>query len=124
MNAKLLILLVALNTVGSHLLLKSAVTRLAKPTSLQAVPDFLLAAAMVPAVWASLALQVIGYLVWIVVISNEKLGIATAMVSASYYLLTACAAWVIFGERLSVVQWVGLGLITAGVVCVTLANAS
>lgn len=123
MNAKLLILLVAVNTVGSHLLLKSAVTRLTKPASLDAIPGFLMSAALVPAVWASLALQVIGYLVWIVVISSEKLGIATAMVSASYYLLTASAAWIIFGERLSIMQWLGISLITLGVVCVTLATS-
>ncbi|MFN7219144.1 MAG: EamA family transporter, partial [Burkholderiales bacterium] len=64
-----------------------------------------------------------GYLVWIVVISSEKLGIATAMVSASYYLLTASAAWIIFGERLSIMQWLGISLITLGVVCVTLATS-
>ncbi|MFM7461776.1 MAG: hypothetical protein ACKO15_13170, partial [Burkholderiales bacterium] len=116
MTTKFLILLVAVNTVASHLLLKSVVGKLAKPDSFATFFTFLIDAATRPTVWASLALQVVGYGVWMAVISQEKLGAATAAVSACYYLLTAAAAWFVFGEQLAAAQWAGIVLVTCGVI--------
>ena len=120
MPIKLLILMVTVNTVISHMLLKRAVNEIGGPSSFAGMSKFILAAASSPWVYASLTLQVIGYVAWMVVISREKLGVATASVGASYYLLMAVAAWAVYGEKLATVQWLGIGLITAGVVCVSL----
>ena len=123
MPFKFLILLVTINTVISHLLLKRAIIDIGSPASFAALPKFIVAAAGSPWVYGSLALQVLGYVVWMIVISHEKLGVATASVGASYYILTAFAAWAIYGETLGSMQWVGICLITAGVVCVSLGQA-
>jgi len=119
---KMLIVLVTVNTVISHMLLKRAILDIGSPGTLHALPQFIFAAALSPWVWASLVLQVLGYVGWMVVISHEKLGVATASVGASYYILTAAAAWMVYGEILSGTQWIGIFLITAGVVFVSLGS--
>ena len=123
MPFKFLILLVTVNTVISHLFLKRAIIDIGSPASFDALPKFILAAAGSPWVYGSLALQILGYVVWMIVISHEKLGVATASVGASYYILTSLAAWAFYGETLGSMQWVGICLITAGVVCVSLGQA-
>lgn len=120
---KLLALLVALNTIGSNLLIKRAVSEIGSPASLGGMLKFAQSAAASPWIWASLSLQVLGYLVWMVVVSREKLGVAAAWVGAAYYLLTAVMAWLVFGERISVAQWLGILLITIGVVLVSFRGA-
>jgi len=120
MPFKFLIVLVTVNTIISHLFLKRAIIDIGGPASFDALPKFILAAAGSPWVYGSLVLQVLGYVAWMVVISHEKLGVATASVGASYYILTSLAAWTIYGETLGSMQWLGIGLITAGVVCVSL----
>ena len=123
MPFKFLFILVTVNTVISHLFLKRAIIDIGSPASLDALPKFIVAAAGSPWVYGSLVLQVLGYVVWMIVISHEKLGVATASVGASYYILTSFAAWAIYGETLSPMQWAGICLITAGVVCVSLGQA-
>ena len=117
MGPKLLILVVTLNSVASQLLLKRAVADLGSPGSLAALPGFFGAAALHPAVYASLALQVIGYAVWMVVISQEKLGVAVAVLGSGFYVLMALTAWFAFGEELTPLQWAGIAFITIGVTC-------
>ena len=124
MLTKFLIVVVSLNTVISHLLLKRAIQAIGGPSTHESFPNFVFSAALSPWVWASLTLQIFGYVAWMVVISNEKLGVATASVGASYYILTATAAWLVFGENLGALQWVGILLITAGVVCVSLGSTA
>ena len=123
MPVKFLIVLVTVNTVLSHLFLKRAIIDIGSPASFDALPKFVLAAAGSPWVYGSLFLQVLGYVVWMIVISHEKLGVATASVGASYYILTSIAAWAIYGETLDSTQWAGIGLITAGVIFVSLGKA-
>ncbi len=123
MLIKLLIVVVSFNTVLSQLLLKRAVTDIGGPTSLGGVLNFLNAAAASPWVYASLVLQVIGYVLWMIVIAHEKLGVAIALVGGGFYILMAFAAWMFYGEELSAIQWVGIGLVTFGVGCLTVQHA-
>lgn len=120
---KLLIVIVTIDTVGSQMLLKRALQQIGSPATLSAFPAFLLSAAQSPWVYASLVLQIVGYVMWLVVISKEKLGIAVAISGAVFYVLVASAAWILYDERLATIQWVGLGLITAGVICVGASRA-
>lgn len=117
MLPKLLILVVTLNSVASQLLLKRAVGEIGSPHSLSAVPGFFAAAAVSPAVYASLVLQVVGYAIWMIVISQEKLGVAVAALGSGFYVVMALTAWIVFGEQLTAVQWAGIALITVGVTC-------
>lgn len=86
------------------------------------MPKFILDAAASPWIYASIAIQALGYILWIVLISREKLGVATASVGAGFYLLMPLSAWFIFGESLTNLQWFGMALITVGVTCVSIAT--
>ena len=117
---KLLILFVTVSTVGSQLLLKQAMKAIAAPTGQAAdLGRFFLDAAVSPWIYGSLALQVTGYLVWLIVVSKEQLGVAFATSGAFFYLLVGLSAWLIHGERLTLPQWSGIGLITLGVLLVS-----
>lgn len=119
---KLLIIAITVNAVVSQMLLKRAMIDTPKPTSLASVPGFIMDAAMSPWIYGSLTLQVLGYFLWMLLVSHEKLGIATASVGAGFYILMALAAWAAYGETLNGVQWLGIILITVGVVCVSWAR--
>ena len=81
---------------------------------------FILDAARSPWIYTSLAIQVFGYVLWMILISRVKLGVAAASVGAGFYVLMAGGSWLVFGETLSYLQWLGIGFITIGVVCVSL----
>lgn len=118
MNVYLLILITCLCTLGGQLILKRAVDSL-KPLMQAGALEFILGAAFSPLVMTALALQVLGYVSWLFVLSKEQLSIAFAISGSLLYLLTAAASWYFYDERLTLVQWAGLGLISAGVVMVT-----
>jgi drug/metabolite transporter (DMT)-like permease len=116
---KLLIVAITINAVVSQLFLKRAMIDTPKPANLAAIPAFIMDAAASPWIYASLTLQVLGYFLWMLLVAHEKLGIATASVGAGFYILMAVAAWATYGEKLDAVQWLGIVLITIGVVCVS-----
>ncbi|TDK24277.1 hypothetical protein E2F46_08245 [Luteimonas aestuarii] len=118
----LMILFVTCSTLGSQLLVKQAVTNIAMrdpvPTGLQ----WLLAACFSPGVIAAVAIQGLGFIVWIVVVSRVKLGIAFAISGSLFYVFVAAASWMLYGERLAPLQWLGLALVSSGVLFMTLAG--
>jgi len=120
MPTKLLIIIVTVNAVIGQLFLKRALVSIGGAASFATLPKFVLAAAKSPWIYTSLAIQGLGYVLWMLLISREKLGVATASVGAGFYLLMALCAWAVYGETLSTVQWLGLGFITIGVTCVSL----
>lgn len=123
MPTRILIIAVTINAVISQLLLRRALTEIGSPSGFASVPRFIGSAALSPWVYASLVLQVLGYVLWMIVISKEKLGVATASIGAGFYVLMAFSAWLIYGETLSGLQWIGIFLVTIGVVCVSLGHA-
>lgn len=118
MPTTLLILIVTLCTIGSQLLLKRSAGEIAGVLRELGIAHFLVAAATSPGVIAALAIQVTGYVVWLVVLTREQLSVAFAISGSFFYMLMAAASWLIFDERLSTVQWSGLILISAGVLMV------
>lgn len=120
MPTKLLILAVTVNAVVGQLLLKRALIALGGPAALTNFPRFMLDAAKSPWIYSSVAVQVFGYILWMVLISRVKLGVATASVGAGFYLLMALSAWAVYGETLSYLQWFGVAFITIGVTCISL----
>lgn len=122
MTTYLLILVTVLCTIGGQLILKRAVDTL-KPLLASGPIDFLFGAAMSPLVIAALCLQVLGYVAWLFVLSREKLSIAFALSGSTLYLLMALAGWCFYGERLTIWQWLGFILISAGVALVTSASS-
>jgi drug/metabolite transporter (DMT)-like permease len=120
MPVRLLIALFTVNAVASQLLLRQATNTLGgAPASLAALPRFIGQAAVSPWVYFAAFLQILGYVLWLVIVSRVKLGAATASVGAGFYLLMAFSAWLIYGETLSALQWVGVVLVTGGVVLIS-----
>ena len=123
MTTPLLIIIVTINAVFGQLLLKYALSTLERRPAFDALPKFILEAATSPWIYASLAVQGLGYLLWILVISREKIGVASASVGAGFYILMPLCAWALFGESLNNWQWLGISIITVGVVVVGLGAA-
>lgn len=114
---KLLIVVVTLNSLASQMLLKHAVGRIGSPATLDGLVPFFKAAAVSPPVYLSLVLQVVGYALWMIVISKEKLGVAVAVLGSGFYVAIALIGWLAFDESLTHLQWAGILLITIGIAC-------
>jgi drug/metabolite transporter (DMT)-like permease len=123
MPTRFLIVAITINAVAGQLLLKRALAALGGRAALSVMPKFLLDAAGSPWIYASIAVQGLGYFLWMLLISREKLGVATASVGAGFYILMPLCAWALYGESLANLQWVGIGLLTLGVICVSLGSA-
>lgn len=119
----LMILFTTCATLGSQLVVKAAVTGIAarapRPTGL----DWLWAVVLSPKIWAAVAIQGLGFLVWVAVVSRMKLGVAFATSGALFYVLLAALSWWLYGERLEPLQWVGIVLVSTGVLMITLFGA-
>jgi drug/metabolite transporter (DMT)-like permease len=123
MPTKFLIIAVTINAVLGQLLLKHALMRLGGRDAFAVVPKFIASAVVSPWIYASVAVQGVGFFLWMMLISRAKLGVATASVGAGFYMLMPLCAWAVYGESLSSLQWLGIGLLIVGVVCVTVGNA-
>ena len=111
----LMILFVTCSTVSGQLLIKHSVARVASLDPMPRGVDWLLATFLMPGVWLAIAIQGVGFIVWMVVISRMKLGMAFAFAGASLYMVMALVGWFAFGERLAPLQWAGIVLISVGV---------
>lgn len=120
MQIKFVIVAVTITAVVGQLLLRRAAHGLPAPSGLADLPQFVGSAAASPWIYASIGVQGLCYLLWLLLVGREKLGVATAGVGAGYFMLTAVLAWLIYGEALSALQWVGILLVTLGVSCVGL----
>lgn len=110
-----LILAFTVNTAASHALLKRGLAGAALPGAATDVARLAGHCLGSPLVWCALSMQVLGYALWVVVISRERLAVATAISGSFFYLFMAVLGWIFFKERLSYPQLAGLALITAGV---------
>jgi drug/metabolite transporter (DMT)-like permease len=120
MPTKLLIISVSINAVVGQLLLKRGTSALNGISPLTDWWRFVTTAATSPWICSAVAVQGFGYILWMIVVSRVKLGVATASAGAGFYILMAFSAWAVFGESLTNVQWIGIILITIGVTCVSL----
>lgn len=116
----LMILFVTCSTLGSQLLIKGAVAGIATRSPPPSGLDWLLAVLASPKIWAAVAVQGVGFLVWIAVVSRVKLGPAFATSGAFFYVLLAAASWYLYGERLAPLQWMGITLVSIGVLMITI----
>jgi drug/metabolite transporter (DMT)-like permease len=124
MIAKLLFVAFTVNSVISQLVLRRGLQDLVSPVSVTNLPRFIGSAALSPWIYGSIALQILSYVMWMIIVSREKLGVATATVGAGFYTLMALSAWLVYGETLSPVQWAGIALVTLGVMCISLGGVT
>ena len=115
----LMIVFVTCTTLGGQLLVKHAVTQVATREPALAGWQWLMAAMLSPGVLAAVAVQGIGFAVWVVVVSRVKLGAAFAISGSFFYVLLAMLSWWLYGEKLATGQWFGIALISAGVLMVS-----
>ena len=66
---------------------------------------------------AGLACYAVSVVVWILALTRVQVSIAYPMLSLGY-VVTAFAAWGLFGESLSAQKLLGIGIIIAGVIVV------
>lgn len=116
----LMIVFVTCCTLGSQLLVKYSVTRIAARETVPSGLDWLVAAMLSPGVIAAVLIQGLGFTVWVVVVSKVKLGVAFATSGAFFYIALALAGWYFYGERLGAPQWAGILLVSAGVLLISL----
>lgn len=116
----LMILFVTCTTLSGQLLLKHSVMRIATQVPVPRGIDWLLAAFTSPGVWAAIVIQGVGFVVWVVVISRVKLGLAFALAGAFLYVLMALVSWQLYGERLAPLQWAGIALVSVGVLMISM----
>jgi drug/metabolite transporter (DMT)-like permease len=124
MNAKFLFVAFTVNSVISQLVLRRGLQDLVSPAAFTNLPRFIGNAALSPWIYASITLQILSYVMWMIIVSREKLGVATATVGAGFYTLMALSAWLVYGETLSPVQWAGIALVTFGVVCISMGGVT
>jgi drug/metabolite transporter (DMT)-like permease len=123
MSTRLLFVAFTLNSVISQLVLRRGLQALSVPGSLSSMPRFIGSAALSPWIYASITLQILSYVMWMLIVSREKLGVATATVGAGFYTLMALSAWLFYGETLSLAQWAGIALVTLGVIFISIGGA-
>ena len=70
-----------------------------------------------PYVMGAFVFQGIIALFWVYVLSRTQLVYLFTMSGAFFYILLALASWIVLGERLSLIQWMGVFMISLGVVC-------
>lgn len=73
-----------------------------------------------PYILSAFVLQGLISLVWFYTLSKAQLVYLFTMFGAFFYIFLALASWLVLGERLSFVQWLGVFLISTGVVCFNL----
>lgn len=81
---------------------------------------FLLNVIQSPHVWIALCFQGLGYVLWFYVLKVANVSVAFALSGAFFYVLLGLMSWIFLGERLGYIQWIGIFLITTGVLCLTL----
>ena len=116
----LMIIFVTCSTLTSQLLVKRAVTQIASREPVPSGLQWLVAACLSPEVITAVAIQGVGFVVWVVVVSRIKLGLAFAISGSFFYILIALASWLLYGERLAPLQWLGLVLVSSGVLLMSL----
>ena len=116
----LMVVFVTCTTLGGQLMVKHAVTQIAAREPALTGWPWLLAAMLSPGILAAVVLQGIGFAVWVVVVSRVKLGVAFAMSGSFFYVLLALLSWWLYGEKLALGQWMGIVLISVGVLMVSL----
>lgn len=101
-------------TVAGQLLVKLGMTQIGRaPADWTALPMFFLKAAFNPANFLGLSSAVLAALCWMGALSRCNLSFAYPFMALAIVLVLALAP-VVFGEHVTLRQWVGVALVTAG----------
>jgi drug/metabolite transporter (DMT)-like permease len=77
-------------------------------------PDAFLHALTTPWLWVAIACYVGAFLAWLTILRRSTLSAAFAT-SAIVFVAVMCSSWLVFGERVGVLQIVGSSIILIGI---------
>jgi multidrug transporter EmrE-like cation transporter len=112
-----LVLVGVLLNAGAQLLIKAGTTALGTLVSADGPIATVLRIAFQPYILGGLLCYVISVGIWIVVLSRVPVSVAYPMLSIGY-VVNAFLAYFLFGESLTVLKLVGIGVIIIGVIMV------
>ena len=108
---------IALGTISAQMILKKGLLLLGGIDFSSNVVAEIFRIMHSPYVMGALSLQGIIALLWIYALSKMQLVYLFTMSGSVFYILLALTSWLILGERLSLVQWIGVIMISLGVFC-------
>ena len=109
--------IIALGTISAQMILKKGLLLLGGIDFSSGVIVEILRLLHTPYVMCALFLQGLIALFWIYVLSRIQLVYLFTMSGALFYILLALASWIFLGERLSLIQWLGVFLVSLGIIC-------
>ena len=112
MKFLIVLLSVSLGAFG-QLFLKLAAIQAEKGTSEQLV-GYYVRLLMVPYTYAGAVSYGLSFLVWMFLLKKYDLSFLRPLVGFGY-IITSILAWVVLKEKVTVIRWVGIGFIVAGV---------
>ena len=110
------IFMIAFGTITAQIILKKGLLLLGGVQFSSGVMVEIFRIIHSPYVVGAFVLQGIIALFWIYVLSKIQLVYLFTISGAFFYILLALASWIILGERLSLIQWLGVFMISLGVV--------
>jgi drug/metabolite transporter (DMT)-like permease len=111
------VVIIAFGTINAQLILKKGLILLGGIDFSSGVMVEILRLMHSPYVMGAFFLQGIIALFWVYVLSRTKLIYLFTMSGAFFYILLALTSWIVLGEKLSLIQWLGVFMISFGVVC-------
>lgn len=107
-----------IGTTG-QILLKASMNRIGKVGSDEISQPLPLILRLItdPMLIAAALLYFMGFVLWLVVLSQLELSKAYPILALSYCFVTL-ASWFIFGEHVSALRWAGVAVVCVGVVMV------
>lgn len=123
MKSLSLVLAVVGITVSAQILLKVGMLKVGRMgmSELRAPVESMIYIFSNPYVFSALFLYGLSFMLWTVVLSRIPLSVAYPMLALNYALIPFFA-WFFLGERLDVIQWLGVLLVCIGVLLVIQRN--
>ncbi len=112
-----LIFLAIIIGLGGQLSLKTGMNRIGRVDTidLSNILSLIGKAALSPIILFGLGLYVVGFIVWLIVLSRVDLSFAYPMISLNYVLIVFFS-WLVLGEHLDLTRLIGVLVICSGVV--------
>jgi uncharacterized membrane protein len=114
----LLVLISVCAMSGAQLLLKKGLQIVPFPSGLSELGSFFVKAFSNGYILAAISLVVVTALCWMLAVSKAEHLSQLYPFMAISYILVALFSWWLFGESVSILRWMGIALICAGVVLV------
>ncbi|MGH7450155.1 MAG: hypothetical protein ACRENG_02320, partial [bacterium] len=113
--ANAVFLLSVFTTITGQLLLKKATSSQRLSFDVSNLVSSLMALATNPFLLAWILFAGVSAALWIYVLSRFELSLAFPVSTTLSYILILVLSWWLFGEQMSVMRWIGIGLMCVGI---------